>query len=321
MKDINFKNSGFSLEENGIRCEHLEWVEFLLSIGGLFRTKIPSSGKNIVTVVIMPTRNYASGFVALGAMLSGALNYEDKLCWDKFRALPINSEVYFKEPNSHSKYSGSIVEFTKIFDDEFIRLQVLKPLNIAKKGLIYSVSRNNFDQYSFSIEQPLSEIKADIMDKAALLIKKWLVDLNPKWIGSDGAECLIVGTLSELRTRYKDIFITSDNTSPISVEEILCMQNITDSRHGKVRFTHSRGSLDGNFPLLILDGSDAFNILSQGGINSNVLILLERSEYHDSINNTVLQLKQSAKDVTESILDDLPNPVPAGIEFMSFSVS
>ncbi len=321
MKIVNFANSGLSLEENSVRFVPQDWVNFLVSIGGLSRIKKLDTTGNIVTIVTLPSRNFASGFVALGAMLQGALAFEDKLSWNSFRVLPLNTEVYFKEPGSQKKYSGSIVEFTRMHDDEFITLKVLKPTNVAKKGITYSVSRSEFDRYSFSIEQPLSDPKADLMKKAAVLYKRWLVEISPKWIESDGAECLIVGTLNELKTRYKSLLVTSHETSSVSLEEILCMQHINEPRHGKVRFTHSRGSLDGKFPLLILDGSDAFNIISQNGISSNILILLERSEYHENIHNTVLQLKQSTKDITEDVLEYIPSPIPAGLEFISFSVS
>ncbi len=311
----------FHLSENGIYYEFPAWADFLISIGRLCRVKKLSNAKNIVTIVTLPNRNFAAGFVSLGSMLQGAKVFQDILSWKIFRGMPVKSEVYFRPQNGQLKYKGNIVEFTEVNGEECIVVAVTNPINLAKKGTKYLISENKFDNYFFSIEQPLSDTKTESMHRAAYFYNEWLGSLNPKWIASDGAESLVVGTLSELTFVYKNLFISSDNTKPISMDEILCMQKIKEPRHGKIRITHSRGDLDGLFPLLILDGADAFNILSQGISHSNIIVLLERSEYHENIHNTLLQLKQTAEDITFQMFECLPEITPAGIEFISFAVS
>lgn len=322
MQEINFTNSNqLKLKENGVEFEAPQWVDFLISLGGLCRIKQDESSKKIVTLAVLPSREFAAGFTALGSLLHGAKMFEDNLSWLTFKSLPINSEVHFKPENATSKYSGNIIDYTKIEGIEFIVVKVTKPARVAKGGGTYLISKNKFDNYFFSVEKPPTISRNNAMEKANRFYEDWLENLNPKWIWSDGAESLIVGALSDLTTGYKNLFFSSRLLDQISMDEMLCMQHIKEPHHSKLRITHPRGDLEGNFPLIILDGPDAFNIFTHRSMQSNILILLERSEYHENIHNTVLQLKQTATDITEQMLYDLPSMVPAGIEFISFAVN
>lgn len=308
-----------SFEEDGAKFDVPSWSQFLITLGEVCRVKRLEDNRKIVTLVVLPSRNFAAGLTALGSLLGGASKFVSELTWSAFSVLPIHSEVHFKYKNVN--YSGNISELIEINEEEFIKVGITRPIKAARGGGAYFISESVFEDYSFTIEKPPSVSKTASMMRADAYFRQWLKNINPKWIWADGAESLVVGTLSKLTTDYKKLLLKSDGLDPIPMDELLSMQNITEPCHGKVRITHSRGDLSGEFPLVILDGPDAFNILSNTAIKSNILVILERSEYNENISNTVLQLKQTTSDITEQMFYDLSLSAPPGIEFISFVIN
>ncbi len=314
---------GFELTKNiklindGLIVKSPPWVNFLVSLGSVCRG-LQFDNKRLITLVVLPTRSFAAGFANLGSLLIGAKNFNDSLNWETFKALPIGTTVYWNK--DQTKYAGIILGFERMYDDDFILLEVTKPVTKAKGGLKSFISRSNFQEYSFSREQPLGVSKSETLDKAGRFFNAWVGGISQRWIWADGAESLIVGRVKELSSIYSELFISLDGEDQISMQDMLCMQNNHLNFHGKSRVTHPRGELDGDFPLIILDGPEGFYIYTNKSSTSNLLVFLDRSEFNENIQNTVLQLKNFSVDFTEEMFTYLPAVVPAGIEFITFKV-
>lgn len=295
------------------------WVDFFIAIGAWCRRN-QIKNKRLITVVVVPTRELASGFSALGSLMEGAKAFEDSLSWPTFRSLPLESIVHWKQKVGKSNFSGKILGFENISGTEFISLEVTKPAAIAKKGLVQKVSKNHFDSYLFTTEPPVNSSKVFSMAMANNLLSSWIGSISPKWVWADGAECLIVTSMSRFEKDFSDISITCDGQQPISVLDLLCLGNNNDATHSKLRISHSRGCVDGKFPLIILDGPDAFHLFVHSSNSSNLLIILERGEYLNDIHGTVLQMRSYGAECLELLNAGLPSIIPAGIDFSAYTV-
>jgi len=296
------------------------WVDFLIAIGGWCRRN-QIKNQRLITIVVLPTRALASGFSALGSLLEGAKAFEDCLSWPTFRTLPIGSVIHWKQKQGKFNYSGKILGFEDILGTEFISLEVTKPVSVAKKGLIQKYSKNHFDDYLFTTEQPVNSSKVFSMDAANKLLSSWIGYVNPKWIWSDGAESLIVTSMSSFENDFSELYITCDDLEPISILDLLCLGKNNDEAHSKLRISHSRGDLEGQFPLVILDGPDAFHQFIHSSNSSNLLIILDRSEYLNDIHNTALQLRSYGDECLDLLKIGLPSTIPAGIELATYVIN
>ncbi len=102
--------------------------------------------------------------------------------------------------------------------------------------------------------------------------------------------------------------------------DLLCLGKSSGQSHAKLRISHSRGIVSGEYPLAILDGPEAFFVNEHLDNGSNVLVILDRSEYQEGINNQVLQLKSNADDQLANYVKDIPDSFPPGVEFEAFVV-
>ncbi len=295
------------------------WIDFLIAMGGWSRRNQQKS-RRIISLILVPSRTLAAGFCALGSLLEGARTFEDSLTWPSFRTLPVGTTVHWKQKQGRSNFSGKILGFEDIFGTEFISLEVTKPASVARKGLNQKFSKNHFDEYLFTTEQPANTSKVLAMDDANKILTSWIGHLNPKWIWSDGAESLIVTSMSGFEKDLSDIYLTCNDLLPIPLLNILCFEKNNVDSHSKLRISHPKGELEGEFPLVILDGPEAFHRFIYSSNSSNLLIILERSEYLDDIHNTVLQLRSNGEECLELLDIGLPVIIPSGIELIAYSI-
>lgn len=257
------------------RSELPEWATSLVWLGAWCRAN-QVEGKRLIVFTVLPTRSLAAAFASLGSLVAGAGLFEDSLSWPVFRNLPIGSNVFF---NYGASCGGLIVGFEESYGDEFIKIEITKSSKKSNLGTVVSVSRNYFDQYHFTENKPPSLNKSQLLGRAGKVIGSLVDGFNEKWLWSDSPEGLLITGLSSFEESIENLTISVDDNSPVSMSDILCMGRNKNQAHAKLRVDHSKGCVDGVFPLAILDGSNALMTAEHLYSARNMLIILDRSEY------------------------------------------
>lgn len=315
---LNLKHN-ISIWENGKITPIPEWAASLIWLGDWCRT-IQLPGYRLIVFAAIPTRELAASFAAFGAVLGGARSFVHSLSWPKFRNKPIGSVVYWRERQGTKKFEGTILKFEEMYGTELITLKVTKPAAAAKRGDTTSIGRGQFDNYLFTEEEPPSSSRLSAFSRSESWFKTLLGDLSPKWILSDGAECILVTRMSGFEKAIANLSLTCDETSPVPLLDLLCIANSNESVQAKLRMSHSRGKIDGRFPLAILDGVEAFHEAPHLLGTINILTILDRSEFSEGINDKLLELSTIASEVPLEKLGEIPVQFPPGLELAAYVV-
>jgi hypothetical protein len=302
------------------RCALPDWAASLIWLGAWCRSS-QVSGKRLIVFATLPTRELAAAFAGLGCLVAGAGAFQSTLSWPTFKSLPIGSEVFWTSSNAKARYRGRIMGFKEDGDDERILVEVTKAAKKGHIGTRSEISRKFFANYRFTEDEPPTIPKAASMEAAVQSIGSLVENLDPKWIWADGAEGLLITSVAHFESAIAGLSLSIDGQAPIAMYDILCSGRNKGKSHAKFRIDHPRGTLSGGFPLAILDGANAFFAHEHLARVSNMLVILDRSEYQEGIHNSVLELKSISCDAEPWYCqDDLPDNFPPGVEVVGYLV-
>lgn len=268
---------------------------------------------------VLPTRELAAAFASLGCLIAGASDFEDALSWSTFKKLPLGRGVFWISKNGNKLYCGNIVGFTDEGGTEFIVVDVTKAPRKAEVGYHRLISRNYFDDYHFTEEKPATTPRSASFDAAAQSLSYLVEKLNPKWIWADGAEGLIVTNVASFESAIAEISLSIEGHKPITLSDLLCFERNNIQNHAKLRLDHPRGELLGDFPIVILDGAKAFMVHEHLTAGSNMLVILDRSEYQEGIHDEVIQLRSISTDCQNADLKSaMPSTLAPGVELAAY---
>jgi hypothetical protein len=143
---------------------------------------------------------------------------------------------------------------------------------------------------------------------------------DPKWILTDSAEGLIVTSITAFESSIENLVLSIDAGPPISVSDLLCLGRNKDHGHAKLRMEPPKGTIEGHFPLAILDGGKAFSVHEHINAARNVLIILERSEYVIEVHDIAKSLKSISQDFGVDFADIIPLTFTPGIEVAAYLI-
>lgn len=312
-------SKSISAWDDGEESSLPQWAATLIWLGSWCR-RTQLRDRRLIAFATLPTRELAASFVAFGAILGGACSFSDSLSWPRFRGLPIGSVVHWKEGHAGKNFSGTISAFQKLHDTEFIVLAVTRPASAAKKGLVFSISESQFDNFLFTEESPPTRARTSSFTRSQSLLKQILGDLNPKWIWADGAESLLVTRMKYFENAIAELALSCEDVSPVPMLDLLCAARSNEATLAKLRISHPRGKLDGKYPLAILEGAESFHQAEHLIGTTNILTILDRSEFSEGINDRLLELGAIANDVQLDELGELPTHFPPGIELAAYVV-
>lgn len=270
---------------------------------------------------VLPTRELAAAFAGLGCLVAGADIFEDALSWTTFRNLPFGRGVFWTVRNGADHYGGKIVGFRGDGSDEFIVLEVTKARRKSEKGFLRQISRAHFHEYRFTVDEPPSLPRQASFAAVGKSIGLLVENLNPKWIWADGAEGLLVTNIASFESSVAGLSISIDGQVPITMSEFLCLGRNKEQTHAKLRIDHPRGTIGGSFPLAILDGAKAFSMHEHLASVSNMLVILDRSEYQEGINDSLLGLRSISLDLHEADFQyPMPGKLSLGVELAAYLI-
>lgn len=298
-----------------------DWASSLAWLGAWCRLN-QQPGKRLIVFAVLPTRELAAAFAGLGCLIAGAGAFEETLSWPTFKNMPAGRCVFWIHNNTGMRYSGEITGFEEYGGTEFI---VVKITNASKNKKSYvgssiKINQRYFEDYRFTEEKPPSAPKSMSLDTVSSLLKALIGNISPKWIWSDGAEGLLVTSVTKFVSAIENLSLSISGKQPITLSAILCMARNKGHDHAKLRLDHPKGSLDGNFPVAILDGSKAFEMHEHLASIPNLLIILDRSEYQERIHDTALLLGGISQDISPEFMQTIPEKFAPGIELSAYLI-
>lgn len=292
-----------------------DWAHAYLSLGTWVHS-FQEQNKRLIVFVVLPTRRLAGAFASLGSLAAGANNFRPSITWPKFRSLPPSTAVHWKDTRDGKRFSGTIEAFCEEFGTEFIRIDYTKPTSWAKAGVSFIVSRETFEDYSFSLAPKPSNMQAIELVEVTTFLRTITSQVDPAWVNADATECLLITNRATLEADVSGTTLNIEQ-SPYPLEKLLLL-GAASSNNSKLLVSSPMRADEFESPVAILDGPRAFEMHSQLRGNPNLLIFLEKSEYNESIENSILMLKHaSAKNQN---LCQLPPPAmfPLGFDVAAF---
>lgn len=297
-----------------------DWAASLICIGGWVRLNTIAD-KRLIVIVVLPTRMLAAAFVGIGCLTAGASAFEDALTWPTFKNLPMGRDAYWSRRDGTERYQGKILRVEKRGSADFILLEISKAPRPKERGTILHINQRYFESYRFTEEAPPTKPKTAILNAAMQALAPLAESMNPKWIWADGAEGLLVTSVTTFENSIEGLSLSIDEQSPIAISDLLCSARNTDQSHSKLRIEPPRGALAGDFPVAILDGPNAFQVYEHLAKVPNLLILLDRSEYQQDMHDQLLSLRSiSCDSYNENLHETIPSTFPAGVEVAAYLI-
>lgn len=296
-----------------------DWAASLVWLGAWCRSN-QLAGKRLIVFAVLPTRELAAAFTSLGCLVAGASVFEDALSWPTFKKLPAGRSVFWIHRNTMARYCGVIVCFKEYGGAEFIVVAVTKGPKKNHAGTTIEINQRHFDEYRFTEEKPPSVPRTASFDAAGQSLGSLVESLNPKWIWADGAEGLLVTSVATFESAIADLSLSIDGKPSITLPDLLCLGRNKEQSHAKLRVDHPRGALDGSFPLAILDGAKAFMAHEHLASVTNMLVILDRSEYQEGIHDKALELRSISQDNNAYFQGAMPDKFAPGIELAAYLI-
>lgn len=308
-----------SVLDSGEKMALPDWAASLVWLGAWCRSNQPL-GKRLIVFAVLPTRDLAAAFASLGCLVAGASVFEDSLSWPTFKKLPAGRTVFWMHRNTKARYCGEIVGFKEYEGSEFIVVRVTKAPKKSEVGFNREISSAYFNDYRFTEEKPPSVPRAESFQAAWESLEPLVENPNPKWIWADGAEALLVTGVSTFESAISNLSLSIDGKPPVAIAKVVCLERNKVQSHAKLRIEHPRGTLEGGFPLAILDGAKAFMVHEHLASVPNMLVILDRSEYQEEIHNKVLELRSISQDGNAHFQGSIPNSFAPGIELAAYLI-
>ena len=318
LQRLHLKNDIFIIDGSEI-TPLPEWSASLVWLGAWCR-KHQFVDKRLITFAVLPTRELAAAFACVGNLLAGAESFVDTLSWNRFSRLPKGSKVFWSRQDGRN-YQGSVIGLEMHCDSVFIVVNVLKAPRPKEKGSIIRISQRYFDDYRFAEEQPPTASKTCSFQDALRCMNWLLGGVNSKWIWGDGAEGILITSMTKFENAIAGLSLKIDGQQSLPMRDLLCIGKNGEQVHAKLRMSHPRGNLSGKFPLVILDGPDAFHVHEHFDNTPNMLVILDRGEYQEGIHGSLLQIKSIADNSIGNYFDDIPDNFPPGIDIAAYVIN
>jgi hypothetical protein len=137
---------------------------------------------------------------------------------------------------------------------------------------------------------------------------------------SDSAVGLIGTSITAFESSIENLALSIDSGPPISVSDLLCLGRNKDHGHAKLRMEPPKGTIEGCFPLAILDGEKAFSVHEHINAARNLLIIFERSEYVVEVHDIAKSLKGISQNLGVDFTDAIPFTFMPGIEVAAYLI-
>lgn len=290
----------YSLNELG------EWATLAFKLGyESFSYSLPD--KRYVTIVSLPSKDFFTSIVALGALVADAASFQGDgiLSWEQLIELESGQLVYFKDRNKISR--GYLSDFNEDFQARTIE---------DVRSVKHFVTKSRLSEYEIRFNSPKSKGKTEDEERFILDVfkenfglsvdKGWMRTVHPK-ISLNTVKHNFLATLSSLKV------VGAQNSMPLS--SLLGLTESDKPGSGKI-FLKSENNSNANFiPKMAILSSSSFGRLIREYSQSDLVITLEHHEYDESIASVARALRQAGEDSPNTLA--LSQSTPSGVRLIS----
>jgi len=299
-----------------------EWVKACIYIGKWAKSCYRKDNRRI-TIVVLPSREVATAFIALGALISSISSYKDGLSWTKFSTLDSGLEIYWKKVETGELFIGRVMGIEPIGSEPAIKLEITKSRKSRDVGTKILIPEGQFNKFQFSLEKPASVQKEVDINASIAFIDQLIGDISPSWAKSDGQDLLLVTKIKQFQSSIDCLLaaVGDEALQSIKFQSLLGFERLGDGKHSKLKISHSKGNLESTAELVILDGPSAFSIKEHISVRSDLLIAFDTLEFNENELAFVNELEVVAEpdDCKDDLFYGAKEKFPVGFEVSSYS--
>ena len=299
-----------------------EWAKACIYVGNWAKSQYKKESRRI-TLLVLPTREIATAFISLGALISSIRSYKDGLSWNKFSTLDSGVEIYWKRIESGDLFIGKVVGVELIASEPAIKLEITKSRKTKDVGSIILIPEGQFNKFQFSLEKPASAQREVAINASIAFIEHLLGNVSPAWANSDGQDLLLVTKMNQFKSSIDCLLagVGDQCQHLIEFESLLGFEKLGDGRHSKMKISHPKGDLESSAELVILDGPSAFSLKDHIPLKSDLLIVFYSLLFNENELEFVndLELAAEANNYSEESPHKITEKFPVGFEISTYS--
>lgn len=158
------------------------------------------------------------------------------------------------------------------------------------------VLKNNIEKYQISITPHASQIKLGKLAKLSKFYNRTINGYQESWIVGNNIESAVVTNKAAWTRQIEGVNVTSNGSSKAATDhsfelsKLLMITDCDEMPSSHTRIISSMSSEDAeDVPLVILDGMEALSKW-ESYMQSNVIVLLSRSEFTEEAENIISML-------------------------------
>lgn len=299
-----------------------EWAKACIYIGKWAKSQYKKDTRRI-TFLVLPSREVATAFISLGALISSIGSYKDGLRWTKFSTLDSGVEIYWKRVETGDLFIGKVVGVELIASEPAIKLEITKSRKNKDVGSIILIPEAQFNKFQFSLEKPASAQREVVINASIAFMEHLIGDVSSAWAKSDGQDLLLVTKMNQFKSSIDCLLagVGYQCERQIEFEALLGFEKLGDGRHSKMKISHPKGDLDSSAELVILDGPSAFSIKEHIPLKNDLLIVFDSLEFSENELEFVNELELAAEAINFSHESShtISEKFPVGFEISSYS--
>lgn len=299
-----------------------EWAKACIYLGKWAKSQYKKDIRRI-TFLVLPSREIATAFISLGALISSIGSYKDGLSWTKFSTLDSGVEIYWKRVESGELFIGKVVGVELIASEPAIKLEITKSRKTKDVGSIILIPEGQFNKFQFSLEKPASAQREIVINASIAFIEDLLGNVSPAWSKSDGQDVLLITKMNQFKSSIDSLLagVGDQCEHSIKFESLLGFERLGDGRHSKMKISHPKGDLQSSAELVILDGPSAFSVKEHIPLRSDLLVVFDSLEFNENELEFVNELELAAEidNVSEESSHAIKEKFPVGFEISTYS--
>jgi hypothetical protein len=298
------------------------WAKACMYLGKWAKSRYRKDTRRI-TFVVLPSREIATAFISLGALISSVRSYKDELSWTKFSTLDSGLEIYWKRLETGDLYFGNVIGVELIDSEPGIKLKITRSRKKSDINAEIWIPEDQFTKYKFSLEKPASAKREAVINTSLEFLEHLIGNVSPNWAKSDGQDLLLVTKINRFKSSIDCMVaaVGNEDFHTIKFESLLGFEKLGDTRLSKLKISHPRGCINTSAELVILDGPSSFSIKEHIPPINDLLVVLDLIEFNENEFMFVNELQGLAEleELKEDALNIAAEKFPIGFEVSSYS--
>ena len=297
------------------------WARFVMECGFAART-IQKDNVRSILVLLLPTREFASLFAALGIILGSLRSTRDSLTWQQLLSLEEGTELYvrFTHKNKTRSLKGVVDEKGNESFGPYCKIRLTSgPKSI--RDSVQFVIESNFSRLAVSMtEHPRIKDRQRII-KAGTFFKQVSLDYQPNWMVSADTEGLVVTTRAQWERITQSVRVKPwDAKESTSIADVLVSSDFADHHLSRIAVSPVGRDISSiAAPVAVLDGPRALLQWRETSAK-NLIVVCGSKDFDDEMQSELFDLAAGRDDaLLPNEYRILASQAPRGIGISAFA--